>query len=94
MSYDTDSPHIYRVGEHARFEGRRVEILEVIPSGLRLFYRAQDVETEREHYLRPSQLRPVYEVCPECDASFRLVGETFPAHTFCGQRCPGSGGRP
>jgi hypothetical protein len=59
MSYDPHNPNIYRTGDHASFEGRRVEILEVIPNGLRLFYRAMDVETEREYYLRPAQLRPV-----------------------------------
>lgn len=54
-----DHPHVYRPGEHARFEGREIEILDVIPSGLRLFYRAVDVDTDRELYLRPAQIRPL-----------------------------------
>lgn len=56
--YDLSNPNIYRAGQHASYNGRRVEILEVVPNGLRLFYRAMDVETEREYYLRPAQLRP------------------------------------
>jgi hypothetical protein len=61
MTYDNQNKNVYRIGEYASFDGRRVEILEVIPNGLKLFYRAMDVETEREYYLRPAQLRPAFE---------------------------------
>lgn len=87
----TDNPNIYRVGEHASFEGRRVAITEVIPNGLKLFYRAIDVESEREYYLRPSQLRPASAAasCWRCggrgwiDAAVS-VGYSRPA----AERCP------
>lgn len=54
---------IYRVGEIVKRAdtGKFLEILEVIPNGLQLFYRTMELGTEHEGIFRPHQLRPLHD---------------------------------
>ena len=52
---------LYRIGEIVKRAdtGRQVRILERIPNGLQVLYRAEDVETEVQNMYRPEQLREI-----------------------------------